>query len=117
MKRNKLDSFVKKISVPAEIEKKYSINANDPAIEELGIIGLTGTKHNYFVLVDNPQYVDFNNLEKYTIRDLKSICWELGKHPSGRGWTKSNLIELIKSADKSKMIQANREILINNIIK
>lgn len=68
-----------------------------------------------FELVKNERYIDLENLEKYTVRDLKSICESYGRFLM-RG-KKSDYIRIIKN--DTKMVNSikveNRQVKLNNL--
>ena len=62
----------------------------------------------------NERYIDLDNLEKYTVKDLKSICLSYGAYVSNG--KKDLIIRVIKSEKIiSKIIRDNREYKLKNL--
>ena len=79
---------------------------------------IEGQSYGTFHMEKNTQFVDINNLNKYTKKELLWIGMEYGKWFSGRGWTKSKIINSIL-LDKNvinRIKSENREILLKELV-
>lgn len=77
-----------------------------------------GTYERTFHMEENHQFIDINNLNQYTKKELTYIAHGYSKYFSGSGWTKDKIINLILS-DKyvvADIKRNNREIMLNQLV-
>ena len=73
-----------------------------------------GSTYGTFHIQKNLRFVDVNNLESYTIPQLKSICMEHGIHlHRGR---KKDYIDLINRKALKDILANNREYNLNKLV-
>jgi len=79
---------------------------------------IEGQSYGTFHMEKNTQFVDINNLNKYTKKELMWIGMEYGKWFSGAGWTKPKMISSILNDTNviNRIKSENREILLNDLV-
>ena len=77
-----------------------------------------GSTYGTFHMEKNIQFIDINNLNQYTKKELTYIAHGYSKYFSGAGWTKDKIINLILSDKKvvNDMKKNNREIMLNQLV-
>jgi len=87
-----------------ELVEKYTKVITKTSQTEIG-------KVSQFILVENQRFIDINNLDKYTIKQLKSIAETMI-----RGAKKQHYIDYIIKHKSAKIIEVNREIKLNQLL-
>jgi hypothetical protein len=75
-----------------------------------GSVDINGFKYNTFKLVENERYIDLNNLQNYTIKQLISIYG----YPI-RGAKKADYINFILKNKSNEIKSENRSVILKNL--